>query len=422
MMNSSTLRQKGIRGFAQVLFSNCVMIIMGIVSSFIVPGRIAPVEFGYWQTYLLYDAYVGLALFGYCDGIYLRYGGREYGALQRQLFSSFFVLMVLYLLGVAMCLSLLVSYLDINAKDKYILYAVVVSMVLRCTVSFFILINQATARFKVYSIGNMIERVFFVCTIVVLIFFSYIDMYRLIVISLIGQAVALIYNIITSRDLFDQPLGINRFVWGEIKENMAAGFPLTMYGISSMLMTGIGRFCVERYLGKEQFGYYSFAFPMMAVISHVIAAASLVLFPILKQSDDQSIHRWMDFVDKWSLPAFAAIMCVYIPANVFINVFLPIYRPALPCLLTLLPMLYFNAKITIVYNTILKVQRKEKTMMTVSCIAALSCAIFTSIVFKIHPSLVTVAACTTASYMFWQFMLKRALKRPSYKLINGSNE
>lgn len=400
-MNSSIIRHRGVQGFIQVLLSNGVLILMGVISSFIVPGSITPMEFGYWQTYLLYDAYVGLVLFGYCDGIYLRYGGVEYSALPRRLFSSFFAVMLLYLVGAAICLGLFVLCFVADAKDKYILYAVLMSMVLRCMISFFVLINQATARFRVYSIGNTVEKVFFVCTVIAVVFYSYIDMYRLIAISLSGQTVALVYNLVTSRSLFARPLGVNRSVLKEIKENIAAGFPLTMYGISSMLMTGIGKFCVERYLGKEQFGYYSFAFPMMAVVSQVIAAASLVLFPILKQSEKHNIEKLMHFADKWSVPAFFVIMSVYIPASIVVKVYLPAYKPTLPCLLILLPMLFFQAKITMVYNTILKVIRKEKQMMYISVFALVFCFALTVCSVLYAPSLNGIACVTTFSYWVW---------------------
>ena len=162
-MTESLLKNKGIRGFIQVLFSNCILILMGVISSFIVPSSITPEEFGYWQTYLLYEAYVGLVLFGYCDGIYLRYGGKEYGQLPKRRFTAFFCIMLLYLVIVCTVFVAIVFSSDMGAKNSCIFYAVAISMLLRCLISFFVLINQATARFNIYSIGNIIEKIFFVC-------------------------------------------------------------------------------------------------------------------------------------------------------------------------------------------------------------------------------------------------------------------
>lgn len=409
-MTESLLKNKGIRGFIQVLFSNCILILMGVISSFIVPSSITPEEFGYWQTYLLYEAYVGLVLFGYCDGIYLRYGGKEYGQLPKRRFTAFFCIMLLYLVIVCTVFVAIVFSSDMGAKNSCIFYAVAISMLLRCLISFFVLINQATARFNIYSIGNIIEKIFFVCLVIIAMFFWDISMYSLIIISLSGQLLALIYNIASSRELFILPLQFKRGVFKEMKANIAAGFPLTMYGIASMLMTGIGKFSVEHYLGKEQFGYYSFAFPMMAIISQVVAAASLVLFPILKQSHERNIKRLLDFSDKWSIPVFIAVMLVYIPASIIVKTFLPAYTPTLSCLLILLPMIFFQAKITMVYNTILKVKRQERTMMTISFMAVICCAVLTIATLIIHPSLTGIASATTVSYLIWQLLLKRSIR------------
>lgn len=409
-MNSSILKHRGIQGFIQVLLSNSVLILMGVISSFIVPGSLTPTEFGYWQTYLLYESYVGLVLFGYCDGIYLRYGGQSFYELSKPLFSCLFAVMMIYLFGIAVLLVLAISNSAMNLKDSYIFYAVVASMVLRCTISFFVLINQATARFRVYSIGNTVEKIFFVCTVVVITYFGELSMYTLIKVSISGQLLALFYNLITSRKLLTCHIRFNRTVWTDARANIAAGLPLTMSGISSMLMSGIGKFSVEHYLGKEQFGYYSFAFPMMAVVSQVIAAASLVLFPILKQADKGDIDKLLIFTDKWSMPIFIAIISVYIPASIIVKTFLPTYKPTLSCLLILLPMLFFQAKITMVYNTILKIQRRERTMMTISFLALICCAMLTFISIILHPSLVTIAASTTFAYFLWQIMLSNTVR------------
>ena len=400
-MNSSIVKHRGVQGFIQVLLSNGVLILMGVISSFIVPGSITPAEFGYWQTYLLYDAYVGLALFGYCDGIYLRYGGQEYDSLPPDIFSGLLAVMLMYLIGVALLLIFIISNYDASTKDRYIFYAVAVSMVLRCTISFFVLINQATARFKVYSIGNTIEKVFFVCAVVVIVCLGELSMYTLITVSISGQLLALFYNLITSRRLLTLHFQFNQKIWRDVRANISAGLPLTMSGISSMLMSGIGKFSVEHYLGKEQFGYYSFAFPMMAVVSQVIAAASLVLFPILKQAGKENIDKLLGLADKWSIPVFFAVMSVYIPASIVVNVFLPAYKPTLSCLLILLPMLFFQTKITMVYNTILKVLRKEKQMMYISAFALACCLVSTACSVFYAPSLRGIACATTFSYGIW---------------------
>lgn len=43
-------------------------------------------EYGYCQLHLFYSSYVGFLHFGWNDGIYLRYGGKNYIELDKKLF------------------------------------------------------------------------------------------------------------------------------------------------------------------------------------------------------------------------------------------------------------------------------------------------------------------------------------------------
>lgn len=123
----------------------------------------------------------------------------------------------------------------------------------------------------------------------------------------------------------------------------------------------------------------------------------------------QSIDGFLAFADKfYVLPCFV-VMFKQIPASIVVKVLLPAYKPTLPCLLVLLPTLFPQAKNTMIYNTILKIQRRERTMMTVSFAATVCCVILTFTAFKVYPSLITIAACTTCSYFIWQILLRHFL-------------
>lgn len=45
------------------------------LTSLVVPKLLGIEQFGYWQLFLLYASYAGLADLGISEGIYLRYGG-----------------------------------------------------------------------------------------------------------------------------------------------------------------------------------------------------------------------------------------------------------------------------------------------------------------------------------------------------------
>ena len=112
----------------------------------------------------------------------------------------------------------------------------------------------------------------------------------------------------------------------------------------------------------------------------------------------QSIDGFLAFADKfYVLPCFA-VMFEQMPVSVVVMGFLLTYKTTLPCLLVLLPMLFFQAKITTVYNTILKVFRKEKQMMYISAFALVYCLASTACSVPYAPSLNEIVCATTFSY------------------------
>ena len=118
-----------------------------------------------------------------------------------------------------------------------------------------------------------------------------------------------------------------------------------------------------------------------------------------------AIGQWLvgsftAFINKLCMPALIAVMSIYIPASVVVRFFLSAYKPTLPCISILLPIL-FQTKITMVYNAILKILRKEKQMMYISVFALVCCLASTACSALYAPSLKGIACATTFSCGIW---------------------
>ena len=76
-----------------------ISVVISALVTLVVPKLIGIEEYGYWQLYLFYSSYIGFLHFGWNDGIYLKYGGKEYNDLDKRLFfSQFYMLVSLQLL------------------------------------------------------------------------------------------------------------------------------------------------------------------------------------------------------------------------------------------------------------------------------------------------------------------------------------
>lgn len=74
-MNSKVINF--IKNFSYTLTSNLLSLLVSTLVILIIPKLLGVQEYGYWQLYIFYSSYVGFLHFGWNDGIYLRYGGKN---------------------------------------------------------------------------------------------------------------------------------------------------------------------------------------------------------------------------------------------------------------------------------------------------------------------------------------------------------
>ena len=61
--------------------SQGIILGLSVITGFVLPSKMGPENFGYWQVYLFYLAYLNLFGLGFNDGIALFYGGFYYDDL-----------------------------------------------------------------------------------------------------------------------------------------------------------------------------------------------------------------------------------------------------------------------------------------------------------------------------------------------------
>ena len=73
----------------KVSLSNIFKLIAGILVGFLLPKLIGVTDYGYYKTFTLYASYVGLFHFGLADGIYLKFGDKNYEELNKKDFRYY---------------------------------------------------------------------------------------------------------------------------------------------------------------------------------------------------------------------------------------------------------------------------------------------------------------------------------------------
>lgn len=399
------------KSILNVLSANVFIILIGIVQAFILPTILNPEEYGYWSLYLLYTGYAGFLIFGFCDGFYLKHGGEKYEQLDKGTFSSYYWILFVYLiLLLGVWILLISSFLPLD-KRYFVFIFVGIGVLLANQRSYFVLLNQATARFSIYAKGHVIEKIVILITAIVGIFIYNINAFYIIIASIIGKLLTVIYFSYFSKDIIFSKPCINKRIAYSVVDNVKVGFTLTLSGVGGMLMTGFGRFVIERQLGIVELGYYSLMFSVSALFTQLMYAISTVFFPVFRRVKEIKAKYLLGRFEQLIINLSGLILILYYPVRYFLEIVFPEYHPAMKPMLFLFPIIIFQSRKTLIYNTLYKVLRYEKRLLKNVLISLAFCALITIVFFSIKSSKESVAFATFLGFLFWIFIAKYHYQR-----------
>jgi O-antigen/teichoic acid export membrane protein len=89
----------GIKRILLTILTQGVILLLSIITGFVLPQKMGPEAYGYWQVYLFYLVYLNIFGLGFNDGIALFYGGHDYNKLPFETIRSEMRIFVGYLIG-----------------------------------------------------------------------------------------------------------------------------------------------------------------------------------------------------------------------------------------------------------------------------------------------------------------------------------
>ncbi|HEL1980715.1 TPA: hypothetical protein TY296_000145 [Streptococcus suis] len=354
-------KKQFLKNVSMVVSSNLLILVLGVAISFVLPVFLSVEQYGYWQLYNYFIGFVGLFLFGFSDGMNLRYAGLPFHKLDRPLFIVFFRF-ICYFTGVLTVLALVL--LNFFAKDTYLrIYLLISVNILLFNVNgYFIHLSQMTMRFREYSIANALERILFVLLFIPAFLMDITDFYYFIICNILCRVIAIGYNVHRYKELFT---GVKVFGkisdYAEIKENYVAGFPITMATIFSMLMTTMPRFVMGQIMPIAVYGMFSFGTTSINLVIQIIAAMSSVFYPTLKTLSPQKVKETFPIASDL-LTIFCAVSFLsYYAIFVIIELFFTKYMPVLDYLHWLFPTIMYqsiNSFLIANFSRVLRLERK----------------------------------------------------------------
>jgi O-antigen/teichoic acid export membrane protein len=388
-----------IKSFSYTLSSNFINLLISTLVVLIVPKLIGVEEYGYWQLYLFYASYVGFLHFGWNDGIYLRYGGKEYKDLNKNLFFSQFYMQVLLQVIIAVIIVIVSIFTLNNGNRIFIFQMIAINLVLTNLVSMLQFILQATNRFKEYSKITMLGRIlYFVLTIVLLI--SGLRDYKILILAdLVGRLISLIYAMYCCKDIVVYKVRSFYFSFKEMIDNINVGIKLMFANIASMLIIGVVRFGIEKNWDVTTFGKVSLTLSISNLMMTFINAVGIIMFPILRRTDESKLSYIYNMMRDFLMTLLLGALIIYYPLKVVISLWLPQYTESLLYMAILFPMFIYEGKMALLINTYMKSMRKERNMLIINLISlifSILLTIITTILLKSLDLAITSIVITLA--------------------------
>ena len=379
-----------IKGFSYVFLSNMLSMAVTATLVMVIPKLVNTETYGYYQLYLFYINYVGLLQFGWCDGIYLRLGGKYYKDLDKPLYSTQFRLLGLMEIIIYLCIFLgsLIFVKDVN--KHFIIGATCIAAVGMCLRWFITFILQPTARIKEYAVVTLSEKIILLILTMLLMAIGYRDYKLILAADVSAKFISLGIGIWYCKDLvFSKTISLKTAIC-EIKENISAGIKLMLVSINTTLITGIVRFGIERRWDISTFGKVSLALSISNMAVTAINAIGVVIYPLLRRTNQDKLPEIYKIMRIMLMGLVFGALIFYYPAQKILTLWLPQYAESLRYAAILLPVCVYESKVSILINTYFNTLRLESLQMKCNLTALALSVVLTGVSIYVFDS-VTVA-------------------------------
>ncbi len=403
---------KAIKNILGVALSNVSGILSGVLVGFLIPKVLSVEGYGLYKTFTLYVSYLGMFSLGIVDGVYLKYGAKDYEELSRPLFRSYFKWFILIHVAFSLLAVITASTID-DANLRFILIMLGLNLIAVNVTGYFQHVSQITQRFKEYSLRKIIQSTLNVCIVAVL-YLQYIKNglvdYQIYVIAIVAMNYALMcWYVITYRELvFGEAIELGK-TKSEIINLIMIGFPLLFANLCSTLLLTIDRQFVNILFSTEQYAVYAFAYNMLSLVTVATSAVSTVLYPLLKRKNKDESNELYPMLSAVVLVMVYFIIVAYFPLRLFINWFLPKYTASLTIFRIILPGIAISSVITVIMHNYYKVMNKNLLYFRKSLVVLFLSAVANYVAFKLFGTMESISVASIVTMVFWYLFVEKDL-------------
>lgn len=418
-MNSKAKRF--VANFSMALSANLTSLLVTSIVVLVLPKVVGVEEYSYWQLYLFYSAYVGFLHLGWNDGIYLRYGGREYNDLNKSLFFSQFYTLLVSQTVIALIIYMVSFSITEDRNRMFIFQMIALALIIVNTRFMLLFVLQATNRIKENARVTIIDRVVFIFLICLLLLFGVKNYELMIVADLVSKTFSLLYAMFCCKEIVFVKVSKFYFTLKETIDNISVGIKLMFANLASMLIIGVVRFSIERTWDVVTFGKVSLTLNLSTLMMTFINAVGIIMFPVLRRTNEKNLSSLFFTIRDSVMVILLGILTLYFPIKKIMSLWLPQYADSLIYLALLFPIFVYEGKFSILISTYFKTLRKEKLILRVNLATLILSFLITYISTQIFKNLEITVLSIVILLIFRSIIAEIALANileiPKYKDI-----
>lgn len=394
------------KGIFYVFLANSINLMISLITGFVLPKFLSIETYSDIKLFQLYITYIGILHFGFVDGMYLQYGGKDYQVLDASEMKNEFKTFKVFQF-VIMLFAIVIS---VFLKNKILLFCSLV--ILPVNVGAYLRnLYSSLGQFKKYSNLTNINTLSIFAINLFLLFIIKTDSST---IYIVGYVIA--YFIYWAILEFE-----SRKFLGKIKSkvekkylkrDIQAGFLLMIGNFCNVIFTSIDRLFVNNLMGAIQFAFYSFAVSIENLMGVFITPISVTMYNYFcKYKSKKNILK----IKKVIIIFAVFVICCLFPAKFIIELWLPKYYNSISVLCILFGAQLFSIIIRCIHvNQYKAFGKQNKYFIIMMLIVGLS-IVLNAIFYFINHSMESIAFATLITNIVWFIIGEISFKDYRYK-------
>lgn len=385
------------KNIIRVLFANFFTAIIGLLTGLIIPALLPLDSYSDIKTYMLYVSYIGLLHFGFIDGMYIKYGGKDIKEIDKNILKGEHNIF----LAIEMVMTLVIIMISILMKNKIILL-LAISIIPTNIVSFHNLFYQSTGQFKKFAFSSYLYSAIYLILNIILLFFvkskNYVPYCIAGIIANTITGVYLEYNFVKKN------LHLKSVYMKSQLNNIKVGIIILFANLSLVLFYGIDRWFVKIFYDNKVFAYYSFAISLLTLINIFINAISIIFYNYLAKDEDK---EKLVLLKRYFVILGGLASGLYFVLAIIVRMFMPKYIASLSIIAISFSAYPYLIILNTLYLNLYKARKNEKVYIKVVVRILLVSIIYNLIAVLLIKDSRSVAIATTLSVITWYLLSER---------------